>query len=83
MTVIQGASMTAYDIRLHWDADAHVWWAESNDVPGLVAEAETLEVIMQDVVTVVPALLRLNAGEREETVTLNFLADRSEALHLA
>jgi len=75
--------MTVYDIRLHWDAEAHVWWAESDDVPGLVAEAGTFEVIMQDVVGIMPELLRLNTAKRDGSVTLNFLADRSEALHLA
>jgi predicted RNase H-like HicB family nuclease len=70
-----------YEIRAHWDADARVWWAESIDVPGLVAEAETFELLLEDVREVVPELLRLNLGEHDASIRLNILADRAEELH--
>jgi predicted RNase H-like HicB family nuclease len=38
----------AYRILAHWDAEASVWWAESTDVKGLVAEAGTLEELVAD-----------------------------------
>jgi predicted RNase H-like HicB family nuclease len=75
--------LTAYTIQVHWDADAHVWWAESEDVPGLVAEGETLEAIVQDMRATVPELLRLNLSEVAGPISLNFLADRSEELPVA
>jgi hypothetical protein len=75
--------LTAFTIQVHWDADAHVWWAESEDVPGLVAESETLETIVQDIRATVPELLRLNRPAFNGPVSLNFVADRSEELHLA
>ena len=32
-----------YEIRVEWDAEASVWYIEGSNVPGLVAEAATLE----------------------------------------
>ncbi len=72
--------LTSYTIQIHWDAQAHVWWAESEDVPGLVAEGETLEAIVQDIRATVPELLRLNLSDVAGPISLNFLADRSEEL---
>ena len=32
-------------VRAEWDADAADWTAQSADIPGLVAEADTLELL--------------------------------------
>jgi len=47
-------------IRAHWDADAAVWWAESEDIPGVVAEAATMEALIADLRSLVPELIKLN-----------------------
>ena len=31
--------MDIYRVLAHWDDDAKVWWAESDEVPGLASEA--------------------------------------------
>ena len=36
-----------YTVKAEWDADASVWVATSDDVPGLVTEAATLERLME------------------------------------
>jgi hypothetical protein len=75
--------MKTYDVRAHWDAEAGVWWAESDDVPGLVAEAETLDQLQRDLGELVPELMRLNEGWSEGSMSLRVLADRTEVLRLA
>lgn len=50
-----GCRVTAF-----WDADAEVWTASSEDVPGLATEAETLEALTQKLRILVPELLQLN-----------------------
>ncbi|HET6468486.1 MAG TPA: DUF1902 domain-containing protein [Geminicoccaceae bacterium] len=50
-----------YLISALWDDEAKVWVAESDDVPGLVAEAATLEDLDQKLRVLVPELLELNA----------------------
>ena len=42
------------------DLEARVWIATSEDVPGLVFEADSLDGIIEDVRNLVPELLRLN-----------------------
>lgn len=47
-------------IRAEWDAEANVWVATSDDVPGLVTEADTLEVLSAKLAAMVPDLLDAN-----------------------
>ena len=46
-----------------WDAEASVWIATSNDVPGLVVEADTWPTMIEEVRLVLPDLLELS-GKR-------------------
>ncbi|MCC5625507.1 DUF1902 domain-containing protein [Nostoc sp. CHAB 5715] len=43
-----------------WDTDAEVWVATSENVPGLVTEASTIESLTQKLREVIPELLLLN-----------------------
>lgn len=43
-----------------WDSEAQVWVAESDDVPGLITEAESTSALMQKLETLIPELLREN-----------------------
>ena len=45
-----------------WDADAGVWVATSDDVPGLVTESKTFEALLKKLRTLVPELLELNGA---------------------
>jgi predicted RNase H-like HicB family nuclease len=75
--------MSDFRIAAHWDAEARVWWAESQDVKGLVAEADTLDALIADLRQTVPDLLQLNHGIVEpsaESITLHIAADRVEFL---
>jgi predicted RNase H-like HicB family nuclease len=58
----------AFVITANWDSEAGVWIAESDDIPGFVAEAESLNVLKAKIRTLVPELLELNVGlERKQT----------------
>ncbi len=43
-----------------WDAEAGVWIATSDDVPGLATEAATLEALTAKLDALVPELLEAN-----------------------
>jgi hypothetical protein len=52
-------------INARWDAEARVWIATSDDVPGLVVEADTWPTMIEEVRLVLPDLLELS-GERTD-----------------
>ena len=62
-------------VRAEWDADAHVWVATSDDVPGLATEAPTLEALLAKLEHMVPELLEANGLENDE-VPFELLARR-------
>ncbi len=49
------------EVFAEWDSEARVWVAESEDVPGLVAEAPTPEELEEKLKNLIPELLELNA----------------------
>jgi predicted RNase H-like HicB family nuclease len=49
-----------YFIRAEWDAEAQVWVASSDDVPGLATEADTIEALEAKLQSMVPELLEAN-----------------------
>lgn len=51
---------TPYFVRAEWDDEAAVWVASSDDVPGLVTEAATLEGLDTKLRSMVPELLEAN-----------------------
>lgn len=53
-----------------WDPEANVWVATSDDVPGLVLEAEILDGIIEEARSLVPELLRLNGVTDDTTASL-------------
>jgi len=56
-----------YEVLAQWDSDAGVWVAESEDVPGLVAEADSPNGLAQKLRVLIPELLELNAVPNEPT----------------
>jgi hypothetical protein len=50
-----------YCVRAEWDADASVWVATSDDVPGMVTEAQTIEALDSKLMAMVPELLDANS----------------------
>ncbi len=49
-----------YQVQAQWDSEAGLWVAESEDVPGLVAEAESPNRLREKLLVLIPELLELN-----------------------
>jgi hypothetical protein len=49
-------------VRATWDGEAAVWVATSDDVIGLVTEADTLELLSTKLKVLIPELLELNGS---------------------
>jgi hypothetical protein len=56
-----------FKIDVHWDDEAQVWYVEDSDVPGLVAEAPTVEAMQALLRVRVPELLELNMPQLFES----------------
>lgn len=63
-----------YFVRAEWDDEARVWVATSDDVPGLVTEADMLESLSVKLETLIPELLDLNGFPNGEEVPFELLA---------
>jgi predicted RNase H-like HicB family nuclease len=47
-------------VRAFWDEEAKVWVAESDDVPGLVTEAPSVDELIEKLKGLIPELLAEN-----------------------
>ena len=65
-------------VRAVWDEEAAVWVADSDDLEGLVTEADTLERLNQKVLAMIPELLALN-GQKSDLpeIPVQIMAEQS------
>lgn len=73
--------MKALFTRVEWDEEAEVCVATSDDVPGLVAEADTTEALLMKLRTLVPELLEANGYPDAAKVPFELLARRFDVAH--
>ncbi|MBI4487940.1 MAG: DUF1902 domain-containing protein [Deltaproteobacteria bacterium] len=57
---METGNQIAITVEATWDSEANVWVAESEDVPGLVTEAESPEALVEKLRVLIPELLELN-----------------------
>lgn len=69
-----------YIVRAQWDAEARVWFATSDDIPGLVSEAESFDALVRNVFDVAPELLALNNTDMSVPLPIHVMADRVEMI---
>jgi predicted RNase H-like HicB family nuclease len=62
-----------YEIRAQWDGEAGVWVAESDDVPGLVAEADSPKALDRKLRALIPGLFELNGAVPDRTASFHVL----------
>jgi predicted RNase H-like HicB family nuclease len=76
--------MQRIEVRAEWDPEAKVWVATSDDLPGLVTEAETVEALQQKLAVMVPDLLEANGAlDREiREIPLNLIAHRAATISI-
>jgi len=68
-------------VRAVWDDEAKVWVATSDDVPGLVTEAETTEQLIEKLKVMIPELLEENGLAVEKEVVFSLRAEREEVVY--
>ena len=74
-------------VRAHWDPESEVWVAMSDDVPGLVTEAETQRELVEKLHVMIPELLEdgngndYDAGETPE-IPVVIMSEQCEIIRL-
>ena len=66
-------------VNVTWDADAGVWVAESEDVPGLVLESGSFDALVERLRYAVPEMLELD-GVEKGPMQLNVVSERRVAI---
>jgi hypothetical protein len=74
---------TPYLVRADWDEAAKVWVASSDDVPGLVTEAATVEALDTKLRSLVPQLLQANHCPVPGRFAIELLARKLSVASLA
>lgn len=74
-----------YEVEAFWDAEAVVWVATSEDVPGLATEAETIEALTQKLRSIIPELVLLNRDFASDVGSISFqlTSHRQELIEVA
>lgn len=57
-----------FKILANWDNEAAVWIAESEDVPGLVTEADSIDGLIAKLKVMIPELLEANGTLMDDEV---------------
>ena len=70
--------MPEYAVKFLWDAEASVWVATSEDIPGLVLESGSFDALVERVRFAVPELLELNG--LNQAPLLSFRSFRQERI---
>ena len=71
------------NVQARWDHEAQVWVASSDDVPGLITEAETTELLFEKLKILIPEFLEANgmlAKDEYVDIPLNLLSRREELI---
>jgi predicted RNase H-like HicB family nuclease len=75
-----------YTVHCTWDADASVWVADSDDVPGLATGADTLDALVEKLKVVIPELLEANGllpADHSGDIPFAIIAERHERAPVA
>lgn len=66
-----------YVVNISWDSEARVWYATSDDIPGLIMESESYDTLLERVKLAAPELLKLNCPDFPPG-SISFVSERLE-----
>jgi hypothetical protein len=65
-------------VQAHWNEAAEVWWAESDDLPGLATEAPSFSELIIHIKSLAPTIIRENLGRRPDGLSVRVAGDALE-----
>ena len=73
-----GPAQEPLDVQARWDPSACVWWAESDDLPGLVTEASSFSELVARVRSLAPRIIEENLGQGPGGISIRVSGDGSQ-----
>ena len=73
-------------VKAEWDPEARVWVAESDDVPGLITEAEPSEALLAKLRILIPELIAENGctfSKNPIELSIQYHREDKTVLHIA
>ncbi|MBF0378964.1 MAG: DUF1902 domain-containing protein [Desulfamplus sp.] len=73
-------------VKVIWDTEAKVWVAQSDNIQGLITEAETMETLIQKLKIMIPELLEANSmmdQDFKRCIPFHIFGKRSETIDMA
>lgn len=70
-------------VNATWDEEARVWVAESNDLPGLITEAESLDILVKKLPGMIEDLMEANYAETGLIYPFDLVAHGANRAHAA
>ena len=67
-----------FKIKFHWDNEAAVWIATSDDVPGLILECGSFDALVERVKASIPELISLNGKIKD--CRLSYVTEREDVV---
>ena len=73
-----------FNVQVTWDAEAKMWVADSDDIPGLAAEAPDEKSLRKKLAVLIPELLALNNVPlpRKKAIEVTLKFQREERIKL-
>jgi Domain of unknown function (DUF1902) len=69
-------------VKANWDPEAEVWVATSSDVPGMVAESATMEILRPKVIAMIEDLIEEGVVAFDlKVIPVHFIASATENLN--
>ncbi len=66
-------------VKFTWDEEANVWYATSDDIPGLVLESESFDTLVERVRVAAPEIFEMNCPN-SFIRSITILAERRERI---
>lgn len=69
-------------VKAFWDDEAQVWWACSDDIPGLATEAATRQDLVAKLQIIIPELLDANGvGDEDDEIPFELISSLTAVAH--
>jgi predicted RNase H-like HicB family nuclease len=69
-----------YSVFAAWDSEAKVWYVSDSDVPGLAAEADSVEKLLARLNDLIPELLAENGVASPSPVSFSLTARKTNEI---